>query len=90
MGDRHREVPRGRGDSSEGDGPQDVGAMREMQAKGVQIKQWSPEIIAAFEKSWKEVAQEEAASNPNFKKVYESYSRFRSDYAVWRDVGFLK
>jgi TRAP-type mannitol/chloroaromatic compound transport system substrate-binding protein len=66
------------------------GAIKEMQAKGVQIKQWSPEIIAAFEKSWTEVAQQEAATNPNFKKVYESYSKFRSDYAVWRDAGFLK
>jgi TRAP-type mannitol/chloroaromatic compound transport system substrate-binding protein len=65
-------------------------AIKEMQSKGVQVKQWSPEIIAAFQKAWNEVAQEEAASNPNFKKVYESYSRFRKDYAVWRDSGFLK
>lgn len=66
------------------------GALKEMQAKGVQIKQWSPEIIAAYEKAWHEVAQEEAARNPNFKKIFDSYSSFRKDYAVWRDSGFLK
>ncbi len=66
------------------------GAIKEMQAKGVEIKTWSPEIIAAFRKAWEEVATEEAASNPNFKKAFDSYNKFRADYAVWRENGFLK
>ena len=66
-------------------------AMREMQDKyGVQIKKWSPEIMAAYEKAWNEVVAEESASNPNFKRVWESYSKFRGDYAIWRDAGYLK
>jgi TRAP-type mannitol/chloroaromatic compound transport system substrate-binding protein len=66
-------------------------AMRDMQEKfGVQIKRWSPEIMAALEKAWKEVIAEESASSPNFKKVYESYSKFRADYAIWREHGYLK
>jgi TRAP-type mannitol/chloroaromatic compound transport system substrate-binding protein len=66
-------------------------AMREMQDKhGVQIKKWSPEIMAAYEKAWNEVVVEESATNPNFKKVWESYSKFRADYAIWRDLGYLK
>jgi TRAP-type mannitol/chloroaromatic compound transport system substrate-binding protein len=65
--------------------------MREMQDKfGVQIKKWSPEIMAAYEKAWNEVVVEESATNPNFKKVWESYSKFRTDYAIWRDLGYLK
>jgi TRAP-type mannitol/chloroaromatic compound transport system substrate-binding protein len=66
-------------------------AMREMQDKhAVQIKKWSPEIMAAYEKAWSEVVTEESAANPNFKKVWESYSKFRADYAIWRDLGYLK
>jgi len=66
-------------------------AMREMQDKhGVQIKRWPPEIMAAIEKAWNEVLAEELAANPNFRKVYESYSKFRADYAIWRDHGYLK
>ncbi len=66
-------------------------AMREMQDKyGVQIKKWSPEIMAAYEKAWNEVVAEESASNPNFKRVWESYAKFRGDYAIWRDAGYLK
>jgi TRAP-type mannitol/chloroaromatic compound transport system substrate-binding protein len=66
-------------------------AMTEMRDKnGVQIKRWSPEIMAAFEKAWNEVVAEESASNPNFKRVYASYAKFRSDYSIWRDHGYLK
>lgn len=66
------------------------GALKEMQAKGVQVKTWSPEFLAAFRKSWEEVAAEEAAANPMFKKTWDSYSAFRRDYSTWRDLGFLK
>ncbi len=66
-------------------------AMKEMQEKsGVQIRRWPPEIIAAYEKAWNEVVKEESARNPNFKRVYDSYAKFRSDYSIWRDYGYLK
>jgi TRAP-type mannitol/chloroaromatic compound transport system substrate-binding protein len=66
-------------------------AMTEMRDKnGVQIKKWSPEIMAAIEKAWHEVVAEESAANPNFKRVYASYSKFRDDYQIWRDHGYLK
>src|SRR5574339_437968 len=66
-------------------------AMTEMRDKnGVQIKKWSPEIMAAFEKAWNEVIAEESKANPNFKRVYDSYAKFRADYAVWREHGYLK
>jgi TRAP-type mannitol/chloroaromatic compound transport system substrate-binding protein len=65
--------------------------MAEMRDKnGVQIKKWGPEFMAAFEKAWHEVIAEESAANPNFKRVFESYSKFRSDYAIWRDYGYVK
>ena len=51
-------------------------AMTEMRDKnGVQIKKWSPEIMAAIEKAWNEVIAEESAKNPQFKRVFESYSK---------------
>jgi TRAP-type mannitol/chloroaromatic compound transport system substrate-binding protein len=66
-------------------------AMTEMRDKnGVQIKQWSPEIMAAIHKAWDDVVKEESAANPNFKKVYDSYAKFRADYAIWREHGYLK
>jgi TRAP-type mannitol/chloroaromatic compound transport system substrate-binding protein len=65
-------------------------AMKDMRDKhGVKIMRWSPEILAAYEKAWNEVVADESASNPNFKKVYESYAAFRENYAIWRDYGYL-
>ncbi|MEX0759818.1 MAG: TRAP transporter substrate-binding protein [Tistlia sp.] len=65
-------------------------AMREMQAEGVEIRRWSPEIIAAMESAWNEVANEEAERNAAFRWVYDSYKTFRSDYAIWHDHAYLK
>jgi TRAP-type mannitol/chloroaromatic compound transport system substrate-binding protein len=65
-------------------------AMTEMRDNnGVQLKKWSPEIMAAIEKAWNEVVAEESAANPNFKRVYASYTKFRSDYSIWREHGYL-
>jgi TRAP-type mannitol/chloroaromatic compound transport system substrate-binding protein len=65
-------------------------AMKQMQADGVQIRHWPPEIIAAMESAWNEVAAEAAAASPNFKRVYESYVAFRRNYAIWRESAYLR
>ena len=51
---------------------------------------WPPEMLVAFERAWQEVVAEESASNPNFKRVYDSYARFRENYAVWRHFSTLQ
>ena len=65
-------------------------AMRELQATGVEIRRWAPEIIAAMESAWNEVAEEESRLNPNFRRVYDSYMAFRRDYAIWHDHAYLR
>lgn len=65
-------------------------AMQENTTKdGVTIRNWSSELLAMFEKSWQEVAREQAAADPYFKKVWEDLSAFRADYAIWRRNAFL-
>jgi TRAP-type mannitol/chloroaromatic compound transport system substrate-binding protein len=66
-------------------------AMTEMRDKNkVIIRQWSPQIMASIQKAWDQVVKEESAANPNFKRVYDSYAKFRADYKIWRDHGYLK
>jgi len=50
---------------------------------------WPPEIMRAYEKAWNEVVVEESAKSANFKKAWDSYSKFRADYAIWREYGYL-
>ncbi len=66
-------------------------ALRRMRDKhGVRIISWPSEILDAYRKAWQEVVAEESAANLEFKRVYESYSAFREDYAIWRENGYLK
>ena len=65
-------------------------AMQEIQAKGVTLKKWPQEFLDAFEKAWNEVAAEQSAKSPEFKKAWDSYSTFRKNYSVWKDLGYLK
>jgi TRAP-type mannitol/chloroaromatic compound transport system substrate-binding protein len=45
---------------------------------GTQILRTPPEILIAFLKAWDEIAKEESAKNPFFKKVFAS----QHDYAA--------
>ena len=62
-------------------------ALKTLHAKGVQIHRWSPEIMTALKKAWKTVVTEAASANKQFKKVWQSLSSFREDYAIWRELG---
>ena len=65
-------------------------ALQEIKAKGVNIHNWPPEFMKQLEAKWQEVIAEESAKDPVFKKVHESYAGFRKNYAVWKEVGYIK
>ena len=65
-------------------------AMREnVQKHGVKLKYWSKEMLDLFRKAWEEVAEEEAAKDEFFKKVWEDLKAFRKGYRVWQAYAFL-
>jgi TRAP-type mannitol/chloroaromatic compound transport system substrate-binding protein len=66
-------------------------AMAEMRDKHkVQVKRWDDATLAAFEKAWMEVLQEESAKDATFKKVADHYLDFRKRYAIWGDAQVMK
>lgn len=69
---------------AEGEGLQ-ARALAELQAKGVTFQSWSPEFLAAFRRSWDEVAAEESARSPAFKRIWDDLQGFRASYKAWRD-----
>lgn len=65
--------------------------MAEMRDKHkVQVKRWSDQDLAIFEKAWIEVLQEESAKDPLFKKIADHYLDFRKRYAIWGTAQELK
>ncbi len=61
-------------------------AIEKFKAYGTQIHKWPPEILAAFEKSWNEVAAEYYKSDATFAKVWDSLNAFRAKYATWKQL----
>jgi TRAP-type mannitol/chloroaromatic compound transport system substrate-binding protein len=73
----------------EGEGLQS-NAIKEIQSKGVTIHYWPKEILDTYRRTWDEVVKEQQAKSPEFAKVWASLSKFREEYKVWRDHGYLK
>ena len=58
---------------------QNAEAIQEMRTKyGTQILRTPPEILIAFLKAWDEIAAEESAKNPFFKRVLDSQRQYAS------------
>ncbi|MCR9213745.1 MAG: TRAP transporter substrate-binding protein [Proteobacteria bacterium] len=65
-------------------------ALKTLESEGVVFHRWSPEILEAMEASWAEVVEEQSAADADFKRVWDSYSAFRSSYAKWRELGYMR
>jgi len=65
-------------------------ALRALKDKGVQFRDFPPEVLLVLEAKWREVVAEESAKSENFRKVWAAYAKFRADHAMWRDRGYLK
>jgi TRAP-type mannitol/chloroaromatic compound transport system substrate-binding protein len=65
-------------------------ALKEVQAKGVTIHRWSPEILAALQKAWVEVITETAAQDPMVKRTWESFDGFRQTYKLWKEISTVE
>lgn len=74
---------------AEGEAVQFAAMKKNVEEHGVEIRQWSPEMLELFETTWLEVAAEEAANDEFFKKVWDDLSEFRDGYALWKENAFL-
>lgn len=57
--------------------------------QGIDVRRWSPELLAALKAGWTRVVAAESAADPDFAKVWKSLKTFRRDYAIWRELGDL-
>ncbi|WP_209007860.1 TRAP transporter substrate-binding protein [Roseibium litorale] len=64
--------------------------LEELKAAGVQVHQWNPEMMAAFSNAWDEVAAEQSAADPDFKRAWDSLNEFRQNFKTWSDLAYLK
>ncbi|MEM9341492.1 MAG: TRAP transporter substrate-binding protein [Pseudomonadota bacterium] len=74
---------------AEGEAIQAAALIDNVDNNGVQMIQWSPEMLEVFRATWSEVAAEEAANDEYFAKVLADMNEFRSEYDVWKRNAFL-
>jgi TRAP-type mannitol/chloroaromatic compound transport system substrate-binding protein len=74
---------------AEGEALQFAQMQENVEKNGVKIMFWNDKMLGAFKGAWEEVAKEQSAEDPMFKKVYDDMSEFRAGYAVWKKNGFL-
>lgn len=64
--------------------------LADLEAAGVTVRQWSPEMMSAFHTAWDEVVAEQTAADPDFKRAWESLSTFRANFGKWSDLAYIK
>ncbi|MEJ8472743.1 TRAP transporter substrate-binding protein [Roseibium algae] len=64
--------------------------LEDLKAAGVQVHQWNDTMMTAFRTAWDEVAMEQSAADPNFKRAWESLSEFRANFQTWSDLAYMK
>lgn len=60
-----------------------------VEKNGVKLKYWSDDMLATYQKTWEGVANEMAAGDAFFKKVWDDLSSFREGYDLWEQYAFL-
>jgi TRAP-type mannitol/chloroaromatic compound transport system substrate-binding protein len=61
-------------------------ALRRLVAGGVQLKPFPQAVLEACYKAANELYDETSAKNPKFKKIYDSWKKFRGEELLWFQV----
>nr|VFK53136.1 MAG: TRAP-type mannitol/chloroaromatic compound transport system, substrate-binding protein [Candidatus Kentron sp. TUN]VFK53974.1 MAG: TRAP-type mannitol/chloroaromatic compound transport system, substrate-binding protein [Candidatus Kentron sp. TUN] len=72
-----------------GEAIQAASMQRNRDERGVDIRYWSDEMLAIFERTWREVVAEEAEKDAFFKEVWDDLVAFRAQYDLWESYAFL-
>lgn len=71
---------------AEGEATNYAAMVDNVENNGVIIKQWNPEMLAAFEGAWEEVVTELADGDEFFQEVWGDLQEYRAGYKVWQAI----
>lgn len=64
-----------------------LSALKELQARNdIEIKRFPDDVLARLQSMTEETLAEEAAANPDFKRIYEAYQAFREKDDAWTAI----
>lgn len=65
-------------------------AILAMRQSGVEIRRFPPQVLNGLEKGWHQVASKLSQKSANFRRIWTDLTRFREEYRVWRELGYIK
>lgn len=66
---------------------QNARALEELKAmQNIEILEFPPEVLAELKRVATAVLEQEAAGDPEFKRIYDAYREFRDEYAQWSEI----
>ena len=74
---------------AEGEAKNYAAMVDNVENNGVTIKQWSPEMLGAFEGAWEEVVAELADGDEFFQEVWADLQEYRKGYSTWSTSIYL-
>ena len=74
---------------AEGEATNYAAMVDNVENNGVIIKQWSPEMLEAFQNAWNEVVAELAEGDAFFQEVWNDLQDYRAGYKVWAQSIYL-
>jgi TRAP-type mannitol/chloroaromatic compound transport system substrate-binding protein len=58
-------------------------ALQRLRAQGVQLRPYTPDVMAAAEATAIDVMEEQAAGDASYRAIYEAWKRFRTESNAW-------
>ena len=74
---------------AEGEAIQFQAMKTNVEKNSVKMMRWSDDMLDLFRKTWHQVADEQAAADPFFAKVWADLETFRAGYKIWKENAFL-
>ncbi len=71
---------------AEGEATNFAAMISNQEEHGVNIMQWSPEMLDTFEGAWNEVVAEMAEGDPFFQEVWADLQEYRAGYKIWSTI----
>ncbi|MEL0611605.1 TRAP transporter substrate-binding protein [Marinomonas arenicola] len=65
------------------------GVLAKFEEKGVNLHQYSPEILKAFETATDKVMAKHSQQDPQFAEIYASMKAFQKEHRPWKKLGYL-
>ena len=65
------------------------GKLKSLVDRGFTVSRWSPQLLKKLKSIWQEEVQAYRTNQDEFGKIWRSLEKFRKNYSIWQELGYL-